>query len=329
MLYQLSEMVVGGDALESFKVSAPKLLENYVQVNTKIREYSSKLKAIEESTKNMTINDEEFEQIKKEISDLQDKIDSLTEEREDLKSSLAKIMEQVESADREIVAIKKTLQELFKINENKEIRMDTDVQKLKTQYHKQQQAIESLNTKVDSFSLQQPQISEGVANNQRQIKTQTEEIQVIREDLTTTKQELVVVKEEMDRIKKSKRLQNEQSHKPSKRPSLSSLKSASPSAEEEEEEDPTFSRSFPNSFSKPQRLPKLSSQLSKRPSTGLSISDLRNDYRHRKMSESLHVQRLQTIETSFGEEKNPQRLPHIYRGSSSVESYSFKESQQN
>ena len=327
MLYQLSELVAEGDALESFKVSAPKLLDSYIQVNTKIKEYSSKLKAIEESTKNMTINDEEFEQIKKEISDLQDKIDSLTEEREDLKSSLAKIMEQVESADREIVAIKKTLQELFKINENKEIRMDTDVQKLKTQYHKQQQAIESLNTKVDSFSLQQPQISEGVANNQRQIKTQTEEIQVIREDLTTTKQELVV-KEEMDRIKKSKRLQNEQSHKPSKRPSLSSLKSASPSAEEEEE-DPTFSRSFPNSFSKPQRLPKLSSQLSKRPSTGLSISDLRNDYRHRKMSKSLHVQRLQTIETSFGEEKNPQRLPHIYRGSSSVESYSFKESQQN
>lgn len=176
-LNELSEMEAKRDALESFKVSAPKLLENYVQANTKIRDYSSKLKEIEESTKNMTITDQEFEQIKKEISDLQDKIDSLTEECEHLRSSLA----QVESADREIVDIKKTLQELFKINKNKEKRMDTDVQELKTQYHEQQQTIKILNTKVDSFSSQQHdlhQIFERMVNNQSRSKLKQKKFKI-------------------------------------------------------------------------------------------------------------------------------------------------------
>lgn len=86
----MSGCVLGGLNIESIKISVPILLQQYMDVTVRIEDNSAKLEKLQKDYKEKTIahdsvKEHEETQIKDEIKNLQEQVESLTLEREQLR----------------------------------------------------------------------------------------------------------------------------------------------------------------------------------------------------------------------------------------------------
>ena len=114
----MSGCVLGGLSIESIKTSVPILLQQYMDVTVRIEDNSAKLEKLQKDYKEKTIAHDSIEEheeieIKDEIKNLQEQVESLSLEREQLRLHFDERLDQLETS---VVNVKDTAEAAKKIS---------------------------------------------------------------------------------------------------------------------------------------------------------------------------------------------------------------------